>query len=118
MKNETKKARLAEMLGISLPDPVEGPKVSREAEAVLAYVEKPSDFRTKNCKICLERFSHSYGAVAYCSDRCRAKALAEIGISWNPDKKPEERWEFQEPPLVVPKEAQKVLDSLGVGNLT
>jgi hypothetical protein len=84
-----------------------------EAEAVLLALEKPARFEYKICKReeCKEPFGTNYRAVAYCSDNCRAKELAKIGIHWNPSKPPELRW-GGEPPLIIPPSVVKLLRSL------
>lgn len=79
-----------------------GISTSLEAEATLAFVRKPEDFKTKRCINCNELFAVNRQAVGYCTDRCRAVALQKIGIQWDPRRKPEERWGFWEQPLVVP----------------
>lgn len=114
---KTDKDKLAELLGIEIPKqelgPMEHPyEVSREAEAVLAYKDDASYFITKNCKSCGRMFAHTKGAVAYCSDPCRAVALEKIGIKWHWLKPPEYRWgKYTEPPLVVPPEPLSILQS-------
>lgn len=48
-----------------------------------------------------------------CSNACRALALKEIGITWSPHKRPEERWVSNmskgELPLVVPPPAYEIM---------
>jgi hypothetical protein len=67
-----------------------------EAESVLFYIEtKGAGFQQKTCKNpnCQGLFLHTYSAVAYCSDACRAWALAEVGLVWNFHKRSlSERW--------------------------
>lgn len=85
-----------------------------QAEAVLLYLHNANHFVAKLCKYCEARFMTNYNSVAYCSDRCRAKALEKMGIKWDPTLSPEQRWAMQgadgtrlkvEPPLVIPSEA-------------
>jgi hypothetical protein len=70
-----------------------------EAESVLFYIEtKGAGFQQKVCKNpnCEGLFLHTYSAVDYCSDSCRAWALAEVGIIWNFNRKPmSQRWNAQ-----------------------
>lgn len=57
-----------------------------EAESVIFYIEtKGVGFQQKVCKNpnCNGLFLHTYSAVNYCSDACRAWKLAELGIIWN-----------------------------------
>lgn len=84
-----------------------------EAEAVLLFLEKPARFLQKECKRkeCGEWFGTNYRAVAYCSDNCRIKELAAVGIEWDPSKRPEERWGGEEP-LLIPPAALKALLAL------
>lgn len=84
-----------------------------EAEAVLRVLHKPASFVFKNCKKCSLPFGADYHGVAYCSDACRIKSLADQGIQWNPTKRPEERWgseqDLRQPPMVIPPAAVKAL---------
>lgn len=65
-----------------------------EAESVLFYIEsKGKGFSAKNCKHCSRAFLHTYQAVNYCSDECRAWALAEFGLIWNYHRRRDaDRW--------------------------
>lgn len=67
-----------------------------EAESVLFYIEtKGAGFQQKVCANpnCQGLFLHTYSAVNYCSDECRAWALAEVGIIWNFHRRPlSQRW--------------------------
>jgi hypothetical protein len=67
-----------------------------EAESVLFYIRtKGQGFSSKNCANpnCAQPFLHTYHAVDYCSDECRAWALAQAGIIWNFDRKTDSaRW--------------------------
>jgi hypothetical protein len=81
-----------------------------EAEALLQALEKPATHTIKMCKRCGEPFGTNYRGVAYCSDTCRAKALAQIGIRWDWKKSPEERW-GGEPPSVLSPQLVKLLQT-------
>lgn len=81
-----------------------------EAEGLLLFLEKPARFAFKPCKRCNEMFGTNYRSVAYCSDNCRKRSLAEIGIRWDPSKSPEERWSG-EPPIILPPSVVKFLRS-------
>jgi hypothetical protein len=65
-----------------------------EAESVLFYIEtKGKGFQQKACKRCERPFLHTYTGVDYCSDECRAWALAQVGIIWNYHRRRDsERW--------------------------
>lgn len=67
-----------------------------EAESALFYIEtKGAGFQQKVCKNkdCEGLFLHTYSAVNYCSDNCRAQALSEYGIIWNFHKRSmSQRW--------------------------
>jgi hypothetical protein len=114
-------AKLAEKAGTAfkVPDPTEVIEASTkqpayyEAEALLLAIEKPARFIYKICKReeCKEPFGTNYRGVAYCSDNCRKKDLAKIGIRWSPEKSQEERW-GGEPPLIVPPSVVKLLKDL------
>ena len=116
-KKKTDAEKLAELLGIEPPkgDPFETPEdVSREAEATLGYAESPQSFQRKECKSCGRTFAHTRGAVAYCSNACRARGLEKIGIKWTWTRPADVRWGFYSggEPLVVPPEALAILDAL------
>jgi hypothetical protein len=65
-----------------------------EMESVLFYIDKKGHgFHDSICKYCELPFSHTYLAVAYCSERCRSAKLMELGIEYNIDGKTDhERW--------------------------
>jgi hypothetical protein len=117
MKEDTKRQKLAELFGLqefipTEPTPdikQEQETTSRDAEAVMAYVHKPDTFKRVACKWCESVFAVDRANVAYCRDECRKKALAEIGIVWDPRKPQEERWDYREP-LTVRSEALVVAD--------
>jgi len=102
-KEERNRNKLAELFGLQEHLPTEATPTqqiqtnnkSREAEAVLAYVDEPKKFKQRPCKNCESVFAADRGNVAYCSDDCRKHALAQIGIIWDPDKDPRERWDFK-----------------------
>jgi hypothetical protein len=67
-----------------------------EAESVLFYIKtQGKGFVSKNCAnpTCGLPFLHTYHAVDYCSEACRAWALAQHGIIWNFHRKSDSaRW--------------------------
>lgn len=106
MKKETRRAKLMELwdddeevvsaLKEEIPKSVleqyEADENSREAEALLIFMRCPEYFVASNCKRCEKPFVHTYGAVWYCSNRCRRKDLEDEGINWDVTKSPQERW--------------------------
>lgn len=108
-KKQREQEKLAALLGMTTPkteaNPYESEEdISREAEAVLAFAADSSYFIQKECKSCGRTFAHTRGAVAYCSNHCRAVALEKIGIKWHWLKPGSERWGPwpHAEPLVVP----------------
>lgn len=118
MKEETKRRKLAELLGLDMPTAPTSPRAaiqrenrSREAEAVLEFVSYPTTFRMPSCTRCGNNFAVNRANVSYCSDKCRAEALADMGIKFDWDKDPASRWYVVQhnsattaEPLVVPPE--------------
>ena len=113
MKAETKKARLAALLGIDLPKPKTKAEiqaagtVSREAEAVILFGMHPKQFIQKECAQCGLVFAVNRTSIAVCSDECRKHYLwFKYKIVWDPNARSvEERWQPQTggpEPLVVP----------------
>lgn len=120
--------KLSATLGFSVEDLLEAVPLTQigteaqvrftiEAESVLFYIEtKGKGFEQKTCKHCDGLFLHTYSAVAYCSDDCRAYALAENGIIWNFERKRDsDRWNAKGQgyvPKVIGVEAtQALIDS-------
>lgn len=120
--------KLSATLGFSVEDLLEAVPLTQigteaqvrftiEAESVLFYIEtKGKGFENKTCKHCKGLFLHTYSAVAYCSDDCRAYALAENGIIWNFERKRDsDRWNAKGQgyvPKVIGVEAtQALIDS-------
>jgi hypothetical protein len=112
-KKDTKKneldriAKLSAILGINVDNLLEQVPLTEigeeaqlrheiEAESVIFYIEtKGAGFQQKVCKNpnCGGLFLHTYSAVNYCSEDCRAWALAQVGIIWNFHRRPlSERW--------------------------
>jgi|SRR5690606_23037252 len=107
-KNELDRlSKLSAKLGINLDNLLEQVPLTEigeeavirkeiEAESVLFYIEtKGAGFQQKVCKNpnCSGLFLHTYSAVNYCSDECRAWALAEVGIIWNFNRRTlSQRW--------------------------
>lgn len=121
MKETTRQKRHDEMLAKLLQISVEEVQAqrqteeqddkSREAQAVHLFLEKPDAFISKECKNCTRLFLTTYKFVAYCSNRCLGKSLAEIGIDWNPYHTPEDRWRRAKIPTgyTIPPEALEIL---------
>ncbi len=107
-KNELDRlAKLAGTLGINIDNLLEEipltdigeeaqVRAEIEAESVLFYIEtKGAGFQQKTCKNpnCGGLFLHTFSAVNYCSDSCRAWALAQVGIIWNFNRRSlSQRW--------------------------
>ena len=121
MKESTRQRKhdekLAQLLGIT----VEEVRASREqeerddkvleAQAVSLFLEKPEAFIQKICKECGEHFLTTYQFVSECSSPCRSKALARIGIDWNPMHNQVERWARAQIPTgyTIPPKALQIL---------
>jgi hypothetical protein len=107
--------KLAELLGIAPPEPQSSTEssveISRQAEAAVLYGEGIVPFIRKDCKHCGRKFAHTPGAVAFCSDTCRAADLLKIGIAWDWFKSADKRWSVRNA-IAVPPEALKLLDEL------
>lgn len=127
--DETKKKlrnlnKLAELLGMEVaPEEIiavasaQTPEqaaieVSREAEAVILFGQDRRKFLQKECNNCGGTFAVNRANVSCCSDRCRAKNLEKIGISWDWSKNSELRWDFREPLVVSPSVLEKLLPHL------
>ena len=91
---------------------------SIEAEAVLLYFNtKGAGFKNLKCPSCGLIFAYKYSIPKHkmcCSNECRKAELKKIGIVWNPNKTPEERWGMTHSqkgsiPLIVPPSALTVL---------
>lgn len=124
MKEETRLAKLAELLGIKTEVEVHVEKKNnrnkiievpeseidsfRAAQGVLYFLQAPELFTARLCKWreCQQPFAVSRQFVAYCSYTCLKDSLADIGIDWNRDGKTDAEkieitintvWEGQEP---------------------
>lgn len=96
-----------------------GEDLALEAEATLLYFNlRGKGFTHLECPVCEKKFAVKYSIPGHkmkCSNTCRAQALAEIGIKWNPHKSPEERWGISGAergimPLIVPPPALAILE--------
>jgi hypothetical protein len=133
---DKKRAKIAEMLGLDWEPPASpeprteaNDLVSRESEAVLAHVKyaKKGDFLERICLRCDAIFMANLANVAYCSDTCRQKELADMGIRWDSTKPATERWGIQgsintvrqlnRVPLVIPTESIPILEELNLKDL-
>lgn len=86
-----------------------------EAEAVLTYHRtKGRAFTHKVCAECGETFAYSWDrdAIARCSVNCMARSLEKIGLKWDPNKPPKQRWGLTAPMVVPPSALQGLTDIL------
>jgi hypothetical protein len=91
---------LAEMLGIvGKPKPrvrkeahEDKEAIAREAEGVLLHLRRVDTLMQKECLECHRTFATNYHFAGRCSDDCIKASLHRIGIEWNPEKTPQERW--------------------------
>lgn len=123
MKESIKEARLlAKLMKLSpsitenmLKEVTETSEIlANQAESVLAYhAAGGKGWRTVTCKECKSKFGTDYGHIAYCSNTCRAKALRDIGIEWNPHLSESDRWGWTgQVPQLVPPQALQTLDTI------
>lgn len=119
IKDERQNKRLADLLGMN-PEEVQALRTkedadthTREASAVLLFIERPDAFITKRCDECKGTFATTYQFVSVCSTSCRIRSLKKIGIDWNPLHTPEERWQRSKIPTeysIPPRALQKLLE--------
>lgn len=113
-----RQAALAAEFDIEVPKQV-GPShktikedISREAEAVLSYMRRPLMFIERTCS-CGKDFKVNRRDVSCCSDQCRARELAELGMEWDWSRSTGERWAAMKPttpePLIVPSEVLDII---------
>jgi hypothetical protein len=124
LKESTRQRRhdekLAELLGITLEEVLASREQEErddkvlEATSVQLFLEHPDAFIQKICKECGEHFLTTYTFVSDCSSACRAKALARIGITWNPMHNQVERWARAQIPTgySIPPKALEILLSI------
>jgi len=85
-----------------------------EAEAVTQYFETGGEnFKEVTCRWCGDLFSYKWDrhAIKYCSVTCAHEALMKLGLKWNPQKSPAQRW-GKTAPIVVPPQALHLVKSL------
>jgi hypothetical protein len=123
LREDKKRARLAALLGMEEPaarsehrPKVASQNLSRDAESLIEFVDKPTTFARVTCRVCGRDFLVNRANVSCCSDKCRASELETLGIKWDWSKSPEERWyvssqggKLTNEPLVVPPAALKAL---------
>ena|SRR6478752_4066363 len=91
---------LAEVLGIvGKPKPrvrkeihEDKEAIAREAEGVLLHLRRVDTLMQKECLECHRSFATNYHFAGRCSDDCIKASLSRVGIEWNPEKTPQERW--------------------------
>jgi hypothetical protein len=120
LSEETKKKRLielqAQLLGKSVDeikemvsDRVEtNEDKTIQAVAVEEFLSTKRSFRFETCRWCGETFAyhHRVSSVKHCSVQCNHQTLKAMGLAWNPDKSPQERWGVSVPAVVPPTALQ------------
>jgi len=81
-------------------------QVTREAEAVLLHLYHVKTLKQVTCQNCDEPFATNYAYMRHCSDECLRRTLDKMGLTWDPEKTPEERWQGQPPSVVTFKTLQ------------
>lgn len=125
MKPETRKAReerkynetVAQLLGMTVEEvqQLRGDEdqedKAREVQAVHLFLENPDAFTEKTCQECQGLFMTNYRFASLCSTRCRIMSLERVGITWNPQHTPANRWARTQIPTEysIPPAALKVL---------
>lgn len=123
---------LALLLGITYEEVLanrekeERDDLTREAQAIHLFLERPDAFVSKVCDECKALFMTSYSFVSLCSTACRITSLERMGIDWNPMRTATERWKraqipvgYQIPPaaldtlLLLAKEQQENMADCG-----
>jgi hypothetical protein len=66
--------------------------IAREAEGVLLHLRRVDTLMQKECLECHLSFATNYAYAGRCSDDCIKASLHRVGIEWNPEKTPQERW--------------------------
>jgi len=113
-KNDLEKALklVEETFGTKIEVPLESSEdLIRQATAVANfYYSTEEEWYFKDCSYCGEEFFFSWTSkgVGYCTISCAKKALEKIGIKWDPNKSPTERW-GRCIPAVVPPQAVKLV---------
>lgn len=119
---EVKRAKAAALIAqftgkaveeIALPDESQEDLLA-EAQAVVNYFHSTrGEFKYQQCRQCGETFAYAWDrdAIKYCGITCMSKALKEIGLTWNPNKKPSERWGKTIPAVVPPLALQLVSEA-------
>ena len=119
MKPENKLKRLLEKgkeLGVIIEEPDESINdLVREAQSVINFFKSNGkNFRFLDCKQCNNTFSYAWNieGVQYCSITCMKNYLSSIGINWNPNKTPSERWGNTIPAILSPEALKAVILAL------
>lgn len=81
----------------------------REAELVFKHLYNQKKPLTTVCKNCEELFVTDYEYAKHCSDECLRRSLEKLGLAWNPEKTPQERWNAVQPPCIVEPESVKAV---------
>lgn len=77
-------------------------KKVREAELVLRHLHHLQSMQQVKCQNCGEYFATNYEYNKHCSDECLRRTMLNLGLRWDPEKTPEQRWEGQPPSTITP----------------
>jgi len=85
--------------------------IAREAEGVLLHLRRVDTLMQKECLECHRAFATNYHYAGRCSDDCIKASLHRVGIEWNPEKTPQERWNGPDvngeiPTIITPETLQ------------
>lgn len=108
-------AKASQHAGVKLEIPDETVSdVLAEAQAVVDYVDRPSDFKEKICKNCGGSFAYKWtrDAISTCSVECMRLLLESKGLKWDPTRSQEKRW-GRPVPQIVPAAALAECGKLG-----
>lgn len=98
--------------GVELTIPDETPSdLLAEAQAVVDYIQSPTDFKEKICASCGEPFRYKWtrDSISTCSVGCMKNLLLAKGLRWDPTRTQEQRW-GRPVPQVVPATALALLE--------
>lgn len=101
----------------SIPENVETEEDRvREAASVIDFFSNYALYSFETCRACGEKFAYRwrFAGVKHCSVMCNNKTLKDMGLSWDPKKSPQERWQQNSPAVVPPQVLQQMRDLYGL----